>query len=174
MGTNFYLFTKNKEMALKYAPYSYELTDDPEFGYEVHIAKISCGWLPLFQAHKEGIRSVKEYKMAYNTGEFKILDEYGDEYDWNGFDERVLQHEGGKLGVKKAEKFPDMTEKQKKLFGNCVDKDMPKWGPVSHIAGSKQSYGYSMWSDKNSFYADENSSYYADEDGYEFDERWFR
>ena len=60
MGTNFYLFSKNKKLVQKYAPYSYELTDEPDFGYEIHIAKTSCGWLPSFQAHKNGINSVKQ------------------------------------------------------------------------------------------------------------------
>ena len=72
MGTNFYLFTKNKKMASKHAPYSYQLTDEPELGYAIHIAKTSYGWLPLFQAHKNGIDSVEEYKEAYDTNEYKM------------------------------------------------------------------------------------------------------
>ena len=99
MGTNFYLFTKNKKIAQKYAPYSYVLVDEPRFGYKIHIGKCSMGWLPLFEAHSDGIRSIKEYKAAYDTGKFKIYDEYNREYDWEQFDERVLQHNGGVAGV---------------------------------------------------------------------------
>lgn len=32
MGTNFYMITKNKKLAQRYAPYSYELTDEPYLG----------------------------------------------------------------------------------------------------------------------------------------------
>ena len=103
MGTNFYMITKNKTMASIYAPYSYELTDTPCFGYEIHIAKTSAGWLPLFQAHKDGISSVAEYKTAYDTGEFRIYDEYGYEYNWDAFDDRVLTQHGSILGVQKSE-----------------------------------------------------------------------
>ena len=109
MGTNFYLMTQNKAMAKQYAPYSYELTDEPEFGYEIHIAKTSAGWLPLFQGHKDGINSVAGYKAAYGTGEFKIYDEYGVEYNWEAFDERVLKFNGGKRKLIKIRHHLSMT-----------------------------------------------------------------
>ena len=72
------MMTKNKTLAQKYAPCSYQLTDTPYCGYEIHIAKTSCGWLPLFQGHQDGINSVREYKEAYETGEFEIFDIFND------------------------------------------------------------------------------------------------
>lgn len=89
MGTNFYMFTSNKELK----PYFGEnavLVDEPDFGYEIHIAKTSGGWQPCFQAH-EHIRSVVDLKLLYDTGGVKIYDEYGNEYDWPGFVERVVE-----------------------------------------------------------------------------------
>lgn len=66
------------------------LTDSPEFGYEVHVAKTSGGWLPLFQGHKR-INSVALMKQAYeDIPDCKIVDEYGTCYDWAGFKSRVL------------------------------------------------------------------------------------
>jgi hypothetical protein len=57
--------------------------------YEIHIAKISGGWLPLFESHRS-INSVKDIKAAYDTGQFEIVDEYGKKYSWEQFEERVL------------------------------------------------------------------------------------
>lgn len=153
MGTNFYMITKNKEMAQRYAPYSYELTDTPYFGYEIHVAKTSFGWLPLFQGHKDGINSVAEYKAAYDTNEFKIYDEYGCEYNWDAFDDRVLKFNGGVLGVQEPKKI-----EQNKYF-RWYDKSMPDYCPVSHISGSLQSYKF------DGLFAND---YFVDADGFEF------
>ena len=159
MGTNFYMITKNKTMASIYAPYSYELTDTPYFGYEIHIAKTSCGWLPLFQGHKDGINSVSEYKAAYETGEFDIVDEYGTSYNWDEFEDRVLKFNGGIRGVQDPEKI----ERDKSSI--FYDKNLPEYSPISHIGGTKQSYKY----DFEEFYND----YFEDSEGFEFDKRSF-
>ena len=159
MGTNFYMITKNKTMASIYAPYSYELTDTPYFGYEIHVAKTSCGWLPLFQGHKNGINSVSEYKAAYETGEFDIVDEYGTSYNWNEFEDRVLKFNGGIRGVQDPEKI----ERDKSSM--FYDKNLPEYSPISHIGGTKQSYKY----DFEEFYND----YFEDSEGFEFDKRSF-
>ena len=140
------MFTKNKNITQKYAPYSYSLTDEPDFGYEIHIAKTSCGWLPLFQAH-EKLYSVRDFKAAYDTGEFKIFDEYGTEYDWEGFDERVLKFNGGVRGVAPRKKCEQPFDPR------FNDPDAPEYLPISHFE-----YG-------NGKYA---SEYYSDVDGYEF------
>lgn len=158
MGANFYMITKNKEQAQRYAPYSYELTDEPHFGYEIHIAKTSAGWLPLFQAHKDGISSVAEYKAAYDTGEFRIYDEYGCEYNWDAFEVRVLKHNGGILGVQKPEKIEQDKRSQ------WYDKNTPDYYPISHIQGSPQSYKFI-----NQFV----NNYFVDSQGYEFDIQYF-
>lgn len=159
MGTNFYMITKNKTMASIYAPYSYELTDTPYFGYEIHVAKTSCGWLPLFQGHKNGINSVSEYKAAYETGEFDIVDEYGTSYNWDEFEDRVLKFNGGVRGTQKPEKI----ERDKSSM--FYDKNLPEYSPISHIGGTKQSYKY----DFEEFYND----YFEDSEGFEFDRRDF-
>ena len=44
MGTNFYLMTKSKEVCEKHFGNRFELTDYPDWGYQIHIAKTSCGW----------------------------------------------------------------------------------------------------------------------------------
>lgn len=145
--------TRNKEAAQKYAPYSYELTDMPYFGYEIHIAKTSCGWLPLFQGHKDGINSVCEYKTAYETGEFEITDEYGNIYTWEEFTERVLKFNGGIRDVMPLEKIE--VDPNYPFY----DPRMPDHIPVSHFEYKYDGY----WKD----------DYFTDPDGYEFDRREF-
>ena len=158
MGTNFYLHTTDKSIVQQYAPYSYELTDEPEFGYVIHIAKTSSGWLPLFQGHDHGINSVAGYKAAYDTGKFKIYDEYGVQYDWDSFDDRVLKFNGGIRGVQKLEKIEQDRNSQ------WHDSHLPNYGPVSHIRGNQQSYRYNY-----QFVHD----FFEDSDGYEFDKQDF-
>ena len=153
MGTNFYMMTKNKELAQKYAPYSYELTDEPEFGYSIHVAKTSMGWLPSFQGHKDGIQSVKEYKEAYDAGEFIIYDEYGTIYTWEEFDERVLQFNGGTVKNRKIEKINQ--DKTSRFY----DPAMPDHIPVSHFE-----YNYNL---HHSWY-EVYKEHFKDKDGYEF------
>ena len=159
MGTNFYMITKNKTMASIYAPYSYELTDTPYFGYEIHVAKTSCGWLPLFQGHKNGINSVSEYKAAYETGEFDIVDEYGTSYNWNEFEDRVLKFNGGIRGAQDPEKIEQ--DKNSSFY----DKNLPEYKPISHISGNIQSYRY--------MFVETYDDYFTDLDGFEFDRREF-
>lgn len=88
MGTNFYMFTKKKELKPFFGT-KLELIDDPDFGYQIHIAKTSCGWQPSFEAH-DHIRSVADLKLLYDKGDVQILDEYGQKYTWDEFVERVV------------------------------------------------------------------------------------
>ena len=147
MGTNFYLMTKSKEKRDQYFGWDCELTDTPDWGYQIHIAKTSCGWLPLFEAH-DGIGSVKQLKAVYHSGEFVISDEYGTVYNWSEFDKRVLQFNGGVKGV-----APRENVKQPNSCSLWYDPDMPDTMPVSHLE-----YGHGKYA----------SEYFTDPEGYEF------
>lgn len=146
MGTNFYLGTANKEIAEKYFGFNYELTDFPAWGYEIHIAKTSCGWLPLFEAH-DCFKSIKQLKKLYDTGSFIIYDEYGDIYNWEEFDKRVLKFNGGvKCAMPRIEYKQDPNDK-------FYDPHAPKYLPISHF-----DYAYGTHA----------ADYFKDEQGYEF------
>lgn len=145
MGTNYYLLTKNKETAKKLAPYSYKLTDKPYFAYEIHLAKTSCGWLPLFQAHREGISSVDDIRNVYNLRDVELFNEYGERVFWATFEAGVLHHNGGIAGVAPRERY-DKTSKY-------ADMDMPDYLPVSHFDYGRGKYA---------------SHYFKDKEGYEF------
>lgn len=89
MGTNFYMMTADKDAAIEWFCGDYTLTDLPQWGYEIHIAKTSGGWKPLFQSHKR-IHSINDLKIIYGTGKFIIYDEYGEIYNWDEFKKRVI------------------------------------------------------------------------------------
>lgn len=153
MGTNFYLITKDKEACLSVSPYKYYLTDVPYFAYEIHIAKTSAGWLPLFEKHT-GISSVRDLKEIYATGKFDISDEYGKIYNWGEFDKRVLQHNGGIYGVINTTPV-EIDRTSSSLF---YDKNMPDHTPVSHFE-----YNFGEYA----------KEYFKDPDGYEFTDHEF-
>lgn len=89
MGTNFYYHTARKDLKGLFGSKA-EIVDWPEFGYQIHVAKTSAGWMPSFEAH-EAIRSVADLKALYDKGGVRIFDEYGTEYDWPGFVDRVVE-----------------------------------------------------------------------------------
>ena len=147
MGKNFYLWTSDKNACNEYfSPHEYSVTDMPALGYQIHIAKTSMGWLPLFEAHR-GMESVKDLEAIFKTGNFKIYDEDGRRYCWDEFTERVLKHNGGVQGA--IPLTPDETDTRSMFY----DKNMPAHTPVSHFEYA------------NGRYADE---YFKDSDGYEF------
>ena len=94
MGTNFYMFTPNKRNKKAFGD-KLRLVDEPDFGYEIHVAKTSMGWQPSFEA-PEHIRSVLDLKELYARGDVRIFDEYGEEYDWPSFEERVVNFGSGR------------------------------------------------------------------------------
>lgn len=151
MGTNFYIMTKSKEARDKYFGWNYELTDTPDWGYQQHVAKTSCGWLPSFDG-SGCFKSIRELKNIYDSGEFILYDEYGTIYTWDEFDERVLKFNGGIKGIAPREKINQ--DRNSPWF----DKNMPEYKPVSHFE-----YAYGRYNDE----------YFTDPDGYEFSIREF-
>ena len=126
MGTNFYFFTQNREARKTFFPEEGTIVDTPDFGYEFHIAKTSAGWLPLFQSYSN-VKSVKDIKRVWDSGLFKIYDEYGKEYNWEQFHDRVITFNGGVKGVVKQEKKDLNIPK----FSN-TDKPQYEMVPISH------------------------------------------
>lgn len=143
--------TKSKEARDKYFGWNYELTDTPDWGYQQHVAKTSCGWLPSFDG-SGCFKSIRELKNIYDSGEFILYDEYGTIYTWDEFDERVLKFNGGIKGVTPREKINQ--DRSSPWF----DKNMPEYKPVSHFEYACGRY---------------NDEYFTDLDGYEFSIREF-
>ena len=72
-------------------------------------------------------------KEAYDTGEFKIYDEYNKEYTWDEFDERVLKFNGGIKGI----------IKQEKNNGAMI--------PISHFEHDNGKYAYLYLKDEDGY-----------------------
>ena len=102
MGTNFYLYTADKESKNLFFGGDYELTEYPDLGFELHIAKTSIGWLPLFQ-QTDVIKSVKDIENIAVQDNISIIDEYGEFFTWDEFKDRVLAFNGGIKGIQKRE-----------------------------------------------------------------------
>lgn len=108
MGTNFYI-RKTKPL---------EVYD------EYHIAKTSCGWLPSFQAYtpcgewdeRPSIHSVSDIKALVDSGDFVIVDECDEVYDWDGFTKRVLEF-GNDFHCRSH--HPDFKDQQGYEFISC-------------------------------------------------------
>lgn len=151
MGTNFYFTTKCKDLARQFI--DAELSDQPEWHYEIHLAKTSYGWLPLFQAHTNTIESVQALKKFYEEHKenLSIEDEYGDTYTWDAFDKRVLQFNGGVAGkIPTTPIDPSATDPLAPLS----DPRLPDHVPISH-------FEYKMT-------PEERRSFFKDPEGYEF------
>ena len=102
MGTNFYLMSKSKKLMREnfavendygITDEEYEIVDEPYLGYQVHLNKLSCGWRPLFQRHKN-IKTFKELEdfCLKNKNVVGIYDEQGKKYTWKQYYDRVYSH----------------------------------------------------------------------------------
>lgn len=136
--------THDQHIRDKYFGYNYELTDKPFWGYEIHIAKTSSGWLPLFQSHR-CFKSVKELKELYDTGLFTIYDEYYQTYDWLAFEERVVKWNGG------VDNAIPKTYHEVDKDAIFYDPDMPCYTPVSHFTYGNGKHAYMYFKDPEGF-----------------------
>lgn len=138
MGTNYYFIAKNKDFVRKYFDNEYEFCDEPDFHYEIHLNKLSCGWKPLFQIHK-AFRTFAELEQFYDEHkkDIKIEDEYGDKYTWKQYKKEILDHasviptpvkwvyEEDTLCGKPGQKYL-MTKE-------CEPEEAELWTPFDHI-----------------------------------------
>ena len=97
MGTNFYFYTLNKELTKLMGPRA-EPAEGWSDGWELHIAKTSCGWKPIFEEHPL-IHSVRDLDKFYHehSDDIIIYDEYGNGYTWSEFKRRVINFETPKV-----------------------------------------------------------------------------
>lgn len=89
MGTNYYLFSNDKTIKKDYPIADWSLVDEPDFGYQFHLAKLSGGYVPIFEAQPGMYMSYSELKNVVRTGRFVIYDEYNEELSREEFDDLV-------------------------------------------------------------------------------------
>ena len=102
MGTNYYLFTKNRDLVHKHfavehdwgvTDQEYEIVEYPQLGYQIHVCKLSWGWLPLFQRHK-AFKTWAEFEEFYrsHSNHLSLIDEYDHFMTFDDFKTRVFEH----------------------------------------------------------------------------------
>lgn len=92
MGTNFYLLSKDRDFVKTHFAGEYELVDEPDLGYAIHLNKLSCGWLPLFQKH-EAFSTFKGLLAFLDLHrDVEICDEYGAFYTLSEYADKVIDH----------------------------------------------------------------------------------
>ena len=119
MGTNIYLrkiFSKEEiedtKRKLKYMAENVKIIDDvrgvieflqdeyDRYEKDVHICKISYGWKLLFQANENLYectwKAMTDYiRQAIDSGEWEMVDEYGDAYSLDDLKEDFEKHKDG-------------------------------------------------------------------------------
>lgn len=151
MGTNYYMITKNKDLAHeyfaekcdyggKYPEYlnqEYELYDVPDFYYEIHLNKLSYGWSPLFQIHK-AFRTFNELEQFYNDhkDDLTFEDEYGREYTFEEYKQEVIEHsEVEPKSVKWVYKEDNICGRPGRKYlqvEDCEPEEADLWTPFNH------------------------------------------
>lgn len=162
------MMTKSKKLVEKHFPYEYEIVDTPMFGYEVHLAKTSCGWKPLWQDHSF-YHSVKELKDFYFKHKEKLFlyDEYGRFYKWEEFEERVVKWgEQQEVQYMKyiPEGIPDEIFGGKKYLIKSTKDDYDITIPFDHIEYER----LDPYRERRGYMYERQSYYSKDKDGYDF------
>lgn len=183
MGTNYYMITKNKDLAHEYFAercdyggeypeylnQEYELYDIPDFYYQIHLNKLSCGWKPLFQNHK-AFRTFNELEEFYkgHMNDITFEDEYGRSYTFKEYKQRVIKHsERTPEPVKWVYKEDEICGRlgQKYLMTiECEPEEADLWIPFDHIDYSRtereaknklKAYGaYVSWMSEEKYHRD--------------------
>lgn len=134
MGTNYYMITKNKDIAHNYFDGEYELTDTPDFCYEIHLNKLSAGWKPLFQKHR-AFCTFKELENFYNEhmDDLAFKNEYGGTYTFKEYKQRVIEHAEGEPEPVKWVYEEDYFGKKSLHTKDCKPEEADLWTPFDHM-----------------------------------------
>jgi len=149
MGTNYYFMTKNKDLVHKHfavehswgvTDEEYEIVETPYLGYEIHLNKLSYGWRPLFQKHKEfdSWDKLEAFYMAHKE-DLEIYDEYGEKFEWIDYKKRIFDHAAIEpvpmkwyYGVDPIDAWARSTKKR--LYSDrCKPEETEFWLPIDHV-----------------------------------------
>lgn len=167
MGTNFYMMTRNKKLVEEFFPYEYEIVDSPYFGYEIHIGKRSCGWMPLFQNHDKAYKSVEEMKCFIKKyqKDIEIFNEYNEQFTLEQLQDELIDW-GEKQDIRYMKYIPEGVPDE--IFGGksyLVESNKDDYDitiPYDHIEYEKYDRSAYGWRYKM------GSHYTKDKDGYDF------
>lgn len=166
MGTNFYLFSKDRSSVKEHFDGEYELVDVPDFGYMIHLNKLSFGWLPLFQKHKAFSTFRGLISFIYDNLEYEIYDEYGNWYSVAKYINTILDHGSQQKRALKwnLEKSPFSGREMIRLI-ECDQSEADIFAPFHH---GEYAISYSAacmrYSTAERGYIDNGSAYTPDPD----------
>lgn len=188
MGTNYYFMTKSKRIAHKHfaienswgvSDEEYRIVDEPFLGYEIHLNKLSMGWRPLFQEHKE-FRTWNELEQFYQKHKkyLSIYDEYGDQFTWDEYKEKIFNHTKRDpkpckwvYGIDPIDKVFQRTNARERIhLEECDPEEAEIWTPFDHVKyfesekKAKERFGvydYPVFQDLN-YWNDDNPEYMID------------
>lgn len=152
MGTNYYFMTRNKDLAHNHfavehswgvTDEEYEIVDRPYLGYEIHLNKLSYGWRPLFQKHKEfdSWDKLETFYMAHKDN-LEIYNEYGEKFEWIDYKKRIFDHAAREseplkwyYGVDPIYANGQWTGSAKKRLyhDRCKPEEAEFWIPIDHV-----------------------------------------
>ena len=150
MGTNFYFMTRNKNLVHKHfaVEHSWGVTDEeyrivesPYLGYEIHLNKLSWGWRPLFQKHKEFDcwDKLEAFYMAHKD-DLEIYDEYGEKFEWTDYKKRIFNHAAREpeplkwyYGIDPIDKAFQKAPRTRLYHDRCEPEEADFWVPIDHV-----------------------------------------
>ena len=149
MGTNYYFMTKNKDIAHKHFAVEtdwgvhdeeYSITETPYLGYEIHLNKLSFGWRPLFQKHKEfdTWNKLEQFYLSHKDN-LDVYDEYGEKYEWEDYKKRIFDHAAREpepmkwyYGIDPIRALCGSTRKNL-YHDRCDPWEADFWIPIDHV-----------------------------------------
>lgn len=146
MGTNYYFITQSQELVnehfakkLHYGNYDkeYRVVDEPYLGYQIHLNKLSAGWKPLFEEHKE-FRTFDQLKGFYNKhkNDLQIYNGGGNIFTWEEYFNVVHKH-----SLREIKPFKWVYKEEKFLWDYrlgldtvpCTDEEAELYIPFDHM-----------------------------------------
>ena len=187
MGTNFYFMTKNKDLVHKHfavehswgvSDEEYRIVEDPYLGFEIHLNKLSFGWRPLFQKHKEfsSWDKLEAFYMAHKD-DLEIYDEYGEKFEWLDYKKRIFNHAAREpeplkwyYGVDPLDAKWTGSTRERLYHDRCKPEEAEFWIPIDHVKYSetekKAKEKFRVWDhlifDDIHYWNDQNPDYLID------------
>lgn len=186
MGTNYYMITKNKDIAHKYfaelcdfgGKYpeilnkEYTLEELPEYRYVIHLNKLSWGWRPLFERHDKAFTTFQELEKFVDDHKDDLVfeDEYGEVYTFDEYKQHIIDHAGRKPEPMKWEYVEDRWSGRSghKCLQTveCEPDEADLWLPFNHkeysVTQEKAQQKYGVW-EHHAFFK-EGDRYFEDPD----------
>ena len=189
MGTNYYFIIRDTKFAHEhfatksdyndyYYDGEYEICENPDLHFAIHLNKCSAGWKPLFQIHREWdtFAKLEKFYMQYKQY-IDIEDEYGRGYTWDEYKADMVEHttyyepEPKKwvYGVSDFDRKFATNPKPHLHLVECEPEEAEIWTPFDHIEYARTEKEaavrlgvWERWMDSGDFYDHADPDYQFD------------